>query len=401
VNLHAAPTSNAPILIVGAGPVGMTAALALNAAGQSVRIIDAGAALKNDDPRAVALSHGSRVLLERLGVWPAEATPIRHIRVSQEGGFGQTRIEAKEQQIDALGYTVRLGTLSRRLMDGLLQAGIEVNWDSALEACTARNDGVTASVIAQLSHAQRRSAQSSDAQTNPQTGATQVETPLVLLAEGRPSGTTDEKDFAQTALVFEAHSPSQDRATHQALAHERFTSEGPLALLPLEKSTSVVWCMAPARADAMGALSDAEFLKLFNERVSFASRRYTSLSARAAYPLKRVARTAESHSREIALGNAAQTLHPVAGQGLNLGLRDAMSLANALRDGVREEALAAWHSARARDRRATIALTDGYVSLFSNDLAPVRHLRGLGLTLLNLIPPLRSSVARRMMFGVR
>jgi len=383
--LEAAPLSPAcvssagdlPILIAGAGPVGLATALALHARGVPVQLVDA---KPRDgfghDPRAVALAHGSRLILERLGVWrDIAATPVRHIRVSQQGGFGQTRIEATEHDVDALGYVVRLGALNQVLLRAAEAAGLSMRFGHALGQVAHTADTVIASVDGR----EQRAA-------------------LVVYAEGKPTGTgVSSKPYGQTAIITEAWSAEP----HGGLAHERFTPQGPLALLPLESGYSIVWCVTPEAAQALLALDDAGFLAALSGATGFAQRHWKRVGARHAYPLTLVRRGAATHEREIALGNAAQTLHPVAGQGLNLGLRDAFELAVALQDGVNPAALQAYARQRRLDRAAMIGITDSYVSLFSNDFALLREARGLGLTLLNLLPPLRGLIARRMMFGLR
>ncbi len=372
--------SGQSILIAGAGPVGLTAALALHQRGHAVRVIDAKpAGASQHDPRAIALAHGSRLILERLGVWPKiAATPIAHIHVSQQGGFGQTRIEAADYQLDALGHVARLGALTNTLRQSAQHAGITI--DSAHElrdsACTA--DGMIATIH-------------SDAGEQPCT------TPLLLVAEGKLPANAERKDYGQTAIVTEAWS---DEA-HDGRAFERFTAEGPLALLPLERGYSVVWCMRDDHARTLLALDDDAFRARLVHATAFAQRSWIRVAARAAFPLALIQAAPTVHPRIIALGNAAQTLHPVAGQGLNLGLRDAFELAQTFEAGVTDAALTRFAAQRARDRAATIMLTDQYVSLFSNQLVPLRIARGAGLALFNLLPPLRHAIARRMMFGVR
>lgn len=368
------------ILIAGAGPVGLTAALALHRRCHPVRVIDSQPAdAAQHDPRAIALAHGSRLILERLGVWPAiAATPIGHIHVSQQGGFGQTRIEAADYQLDALGYVARLGALTQTLRQAVQDAGIVIDRAHALRASASAPDGVIASI-------------------HSGTATEQWATPLLLIAEGKPPADAQRKAYGQTAIVTEAWS---DQA-HDGRAFERFTAEGPLALLPLECGYSIVWCLRDDHARALLALDDHAFRARLTRATGFAQRTWNRVGARSAFPLALVQAAAPSHPRTIALGNAAQTLHPVAGQGLNLGLRDAFELAQALERGVTEAALAQFAAQRARDRAATIMLTDQYVLLFSNQLAPLRVARGAGLALFNLLPPLRRAMARRMMFGVR
>jgi 2-octaprenyl-6-methoxyphenol hydroxylase len=159
--------------------------------------------------------------------------------------------------------------------------------------------------------------------------------------------------------------------------------------------------MRDDHARALLALDDDAFRARLTHATAFAQRSWMRVAARAAFPLALVQAAPAMHPRSIALGNAAQTLHPVAGQGLNLGLRDAFELAQALDHGVTDAALTRFTAQRARDRTATITLTDQYVSLFSNHFTPLRIARGAGLALFNLLPPLRHAIARRMMFGVR
>jgi 2-octaprenyl-6-methoxyphenol hydroxylase len=366
-----------PVLVAGAGPVGLTAALALRAAGVPVRLIDAKPREAiGKDPRAVAIAYGSRLILERLGLWQGiAATPIRHIRVSQQQGFGQTRIEAADYGVDALGYVVRLGPFTQALLRAADAAGIDAAFGQPLEHLSHG----TAEVIARVDGKHQAAS-------------------VVVIAEGKPAGAqVRSKDYGQTAIVTEAWSAEP----HESLAHERFTADGPLALLPLESGYSIVWCMKDADAQALIKADDDAFLAALTRATGFARRSWRRVAARHAYPLSLVTRRAQGHGREIALGNAAQTLHPVAGQGLNLGLRDAFELAQALRGGVTGAALAQYMRRRRTDRGAMTALTDRYVSLFSNDFAPLRAGRGLGLALVNLLPPLRGIIARRMMYGVR
>ena len=220
---------------------------------------------------------------------------------------------------------------------------------------------------------------------------------LLVHAEGTPGAPATVKDYRQSAIVTEAEA----RGPHDFRAWERFTREGPLALLPLDAGYSVVWCMAPERAAHISALPVDQFIAALGRATHFAPYEWTAALPPRSYPLALMRRADAGGARELWLGNAAQALHPVAGQGLNLGLRDAFELSLAVTDGVSDRAIAAWRRARRADRDATVAATDRYVSLFSNDFAPLRVARGLGLALVDLVPPLRGFVARRMMFGLR
>jgi len=363
-------------VVAGAGPVGLTTAIALAAAGIRVRVLDAKpASTPVDDTRAVALSHGSRLILERLGVWEGvPATPIRRIEVSQQGGFGRTRIDASDHRIEALGHVARLAALAAALARSAAGRGIEVRYASRVG--TVAGGGRDARFEAD--------------------GAP-LDCDLLIRAEGTPGQPAATKDYGQSAVVTEAW----PAAPGDACAWERFTPTGPLALLPLEDAFSVVWCMAPERAARVCAMRDSEFLAALGEASRFAPYRWQRAGSRRAYPLALVRRPPETGLREVWLGNAAQTLHPVAGQGLNLGLRDAFELALALRDAPVEVALPAWRTRRDLDRQAMVRTTDAYVSLFSNDLCALRVARGAGLAVVDTVPALRRLVARRMMFGRR
>jgi len=370
------------VLIIGAGPVGMTLALALAGGAQRVLLVDrrprgawAG------DPRALALSHGSRQLLERLQAWNARAaTAIRQIHVSQRGGFGRTLIDADDYDTPALGYVMRYGDLADEL-DGRLSAE-QILAPCTVEAIRADGDEAVVNVIHE-GHAIRITAK------------------LIVHAEGMPDNEADVKvhDYRQHAVVAEVSTTTG----HQQRAWERFTPDGPLALLPLDDGYSIVFTVPPEKAERLLALNDVAFLAALREQ--FGRRlEFTACRARASFPLALRVRSPLVSRRQVWIGNAAQSLHPVSGQGFNLGLRDAWELAEILHrnsDAGDPAALAAYARGRGIDRRGSMAFTDGIVRLFSNDIAPLRLARGLGLLTLDLAPPLRHFVARRMIWGAR
>ena len=380
---EAAPALDADVLIVGAGPVGTTLALALADGPLRVQLLDrqpAGAWRR--DPRALALSHGTRQLLERLGAWnAAAATPIRGIHVSQRGGFGRTRIDADEHGLPALGYVMRyrdlLAALHARLAEERLLA------PCALKAV----EPAPAHATATLDH---------------QGETRRVAARLIVHAEGTPQdgpGLTV-RDYGQHAVVCEV-TPAEP---HDNRAWERFTPDGPLALLPVGSDYAVVFTVPPDKAAALLALDDAGFLAALNAQ--FGGRaRLVAAGPRASFPLSLRLRRQLARERQVWLGNTAQTLHPVSGQGFNLGLRDAWELAETLLDNPddpgRAGPLAAYARGRRTDRWGSALFTDGVVRAFSNDLPPLRALRGLGLLALDAAPPLRRFVARRMIWGAR
>jgi len=370
------------VLIIGAGPVGMTLALALAGGAQRVLLVDRrprGAWA--DDPRALALSHGSRQLLERIKAWNARAaTAIRKIHVSQRGGFGRTLIDADDYDTPALGYVMRYSDLADEL-DARLGS------DQILAPCTVdtiETDGDEAVVTVTNEGRSRR-----------------INARLVVHAEGTPDNEADVKvrDYRQHAVVAEVSTTTG----HQLRAWERFTPDGPLALLPLDDGYSIVFTVPPEKAERLLAMDDAAFLAALREQ--FGRRlEFTACRARASFPLALRVRSPLVSRRQVWIGNAAQSLHPVSGQGFNLGLRDACELAEILHrhsDAGDPAALASYARGRGIDRRGSIAFTDGIVRLFSNDIAPLRLARGLGLLALDLTPPLRHFVARRMIWGAR
>ncbi len=372
------------IVIVGAGPVGMTLALALAGSPYSIRLIDG---RRRDawagDPRALALSHGTRQLLEGLGAWNVHAaTPIETIHVSQRGGFGRTLIDAADYGIPALGYVLRYRDLAATL-DARIAAVQRID-NSTVSAVKAGRDA--AEIALECGGEIRR-----------------IAARLIVHAEGTPGQDADVRvyDYRQHAVVAEV----RPLAAHARRAWERFTPDGPLALLPLERDYSVVFTVPPAKANKLLSLDDDAFLAAlraqFGERIDF-----VASSPRSSFPLALRVRQQLTAARQVWIGNAAQSLHPVSGQGFNLGLRDAWELAAALRahagsDAGAAPALASYARGRRIDRSGSMAFTDGMVRIFSNDLAPLRIARGLGLLTLDLLPPLRHFIARRMLWGAR
>ena len=392
---HAQP-GTFDLAIVGAGPVGAALALMLAQRAPALRIalIDARRPpLQYDaDPRALALSHGSRLSLERLGAWPSgprETTPIQHIHVSQRRHFGRVVIDHREHGVPALGYVVRYGTVMRALdarLDVLPTETFSHLRQTRATAHRQDNDAVTLTL-------------EQDA------GATTLRAALAINAEGGLFSTQQQKprtrDYRQSALVAFV---TCDRPL-PSWAWERFTAEGPLALLPLENGYSLVWCCPPALAEQRLQLPDDAFLTALNDAFGTRMGRFTSVSGRAVFPLGLNALPHLVDGRIAAIGNAAQTLHPVAGQGLNLGLRDAFALTEAIcrtsPPDVSPAALSRFARQRAIDRQLTIGLTDLLPRLFSNDATPLATLRGLALAGLELVPPLKTAFARQMMFGQR
>ncbi len=368
------------IAICGAGPVGMMLALLLARRGVAdITLLDARTVEHAvGDPRSVALSWGSRQLLDDVGVWPVPATAIHEVHVSRAGQFGRSLMDRSEHGVEALGYVARYGDVVAALAQACVRAGITVMRPARVAGIDEDADGVTLRL---------------------EDGGT-VRAAIAVQAEGgvfgAQGGKAQSRDYDQTAVIARV---SASRALpHRAF--ERFTSEGPLALLPQAGADghqyALVWCVKPDRAAALLALDDAAFLaalgQAFGERVGS----FTHASKRTSYPLG-LTTDERSTARTVAIGNAAQTLHPVAGQGLNLGLRDAAVLARLLAQG---EPLASFGAARERDRGLTVGLTDTMARVFAGT-GPLQSLLGLSLGALDAVGPARKALASVMMFGRR
>lgn len=385
------------VTIVGAGPVGLALAgwLARRSATQALKIALVDAREPEDsiaDPRAIAVSHGSRMILEPLR-WPADATAIQRIHVSQRGHFGRTLIDHTEHGLPALGYVLRYGSIVHGLAEAVHASSVHWFRSTSAAAPTQEHDGVTLPI---------------------ETAgvARSLRTRILVNAEGglfgdqksgkRAGEDSASRDYGQTALVgtVTVSSPQPH------VAWERFTSQGPIALLPMGgvrgADYALVWCCAPEEAARRAQLSDADFLRELGAAFGDRMGRFTQIKGRASFPLGLNAVETLVQGRVVAIGNAAQTLHPVAGQGLNLGLRDAHSLADALSaEGPTPLALATFAQRRALDRRLTIGATDTLARLFTVDFAPLAIVRGLALTALEFVPPVKTALARQMMFGQR
>lgn len=336
------------VLIRGAGPVGCTLALALRGSGLRVALYDAPAPMPAFRP--LALSHGTRLMFERVGVWADIApTPIERILVTQAGSFGRTRLDAVDAGVPALGYVAEYSDVVK-----------------ALRAAAAQ-------VL--------------------------VQQPVGARCTAHAEGSRDEapgKRYAQDAIV--ALVQTEPAAAHTA--HERFTDEGPLALLPHRGGYALVWSMQPQRAEEMAAASEQDFLSRFAQIAGPAAGRPLSVRWKSRQPLSLKVRGTRAEGNEVYIGNAAQTLHPVAGQGLNLGLRDAWELAAVLRkEEPSAQAFARFAAQRRLDASATIRVTDFLAAGFAGSNPFLRAARGAALTALDIFPAPRRFFARRMIYG--
>jgi 2-octaprenyl-6-methoxyphenol hydroxylase len=381
------------VAICGGGPVGAALALALTAAGRSCVVLDTRPAVSGNnnrpDPRTVAISYGSRLVLERLGVWSGvAATAIDTVHVSQQGAFGRTVLHARDEGVPALGYVIALAELDAALRRAC-ESGVTVQHESRVGTIT------TTAENAVVSYTQRM--------PDGRTAEKNLCARLVAVADGgdamaRDSGGRIERDYGQTAIVADV----MPRQPHANRAWERFARNGPIALLPKGNDYALVWSLLPAAADALMQTSDAEFLTQLAATMNGKTGAFAAVSPRMRFPLGLRYRRELVGERTLTLGNAAQTLHPVAGQGLNLGLRDAWALADAVtgsEDCGSAVVLAAYAAARRVDRLGVIRFTDLLARVFTVDSTMMRLGRGAALTVFDLLPPARHFLARRMIFG--
>lgn len=353
------------VAILGAGPVGCALALGLQHSGLSVALVDrprANAPIRAAPVavRAIALSFASRLILERFGAWDRLATtPIDRIHVSQAARFGRTWISREDMELPALGYVAAYDEIAPHLA-GCLIAG-EVRQFQAAAVPSAR---------------------------------------LRVHAEGTSGEQAIEREYGQSAIVATV---SSERPAH-GIAWERFTNEGPLALLPLGKDYALVWSLAGATAAKMMGVSDKSFLQNLQAQFGMRAGRFTAVGARGVAPLALRYRDSRVSPGEAYIGNAAQTLHPVAGQGLNLGLRDVWDLVELVRSTPREELGFAsfaerFAGMRRSDARMTIRATNLLATLYVRRDPFSAALRSAALTAFDIFPHARRTLARSMIYG--
>jgi 2-octaprenyl-6-methoxyphenol hydroxylase len=411
-----ASTAEFDLVIVGGGMVGASLALALAKTAVRVAVIEpvlpGSGTQPSFDDRTSALSNGSRRILETIGAWPGiapDAAAIREIRVSDAGHFGAARLDADKLGLSALGYTVSNRVIGSALWEKLLQV-------SGSPDSTGRTSGVQILAPARVSAVEIGNEWVSLSVTRGGAGAgttagaaTTLSTRLVVAADGAQSlvrsaaGIDNEVvDYQQVAIV--ASLAASEPAS--GIAYERFTPHGPIALLPRrDGSYTIVWTVSTGEAPGVLALSDDEFCILLQQRFGWRVGRFTRAGARASYPLALSRAAACTAPRVVLVGNAAQSLHPVAGQGFNLGLRDAAVLAELVAGADKDVAagavdigaaspLADYTRRRSADRDGMIGFTDGLVRLFALGQPGAPQLRSLGLLLFDAAPPLKQAMSR-------
>jgi 2-octaprenyl-6-methoxyphenol hydroxylase len=386
------------LAIVGGGMVGASLACALRDCGLKILVIEAvplsAAAQPSFDDRTIALAYGGRRIFETMGVWSAidqlGVTPIEHIHVSDRGRFGFTRLHAQEAGLPALGYVVESRVLGAALLS-VAQRSSAIEWLCPATVTDLHIDSEAATLTVQQGDTTRA-----------------IAARLVVAADGADSAVREKlgirfarTEYDQAAVVTNAAVTLAPAGT----AFERFTETGPLAVLPMRSDgghrVGVVWSTARAQAETLLAWSDEEFLAHLQERFGERLGTFTRLGKRASYPLRLTTVREQARPRAVVIGNAAHTVHPVAGQGFNLGLRDVAALAEVLVDARRDDqdigdagVLRRYAGWRVRDNRVIATFTNSLLRVFSNDIPPLAVLRNLGLIAVDLLPPVKRGFIR-------
>lgn len=390
-------TADYEVIIVGGGLVGASLACALATAGVRVAVIEPFApeadAQPSFDDRQIALAPATRRIFEALGLWPAiavEATPIREIHVSDRGGFGITRMSAAEEGLDALGHILpsrRLGSVLFQRLRSLPEITLY---------CPAKAHAVTADVT------------TATVRIECEQGMRSLSAPLLAVCDGARSRIRErlgirlrERSYKQVAVIANV-TPERNPGGR---AYERFLPGGPLGVLPAAGGCcAVVWTVPADEADAVLKWDEPEFLARLQAQFGYRLGRFLAVGKRSAYPLTALAAERCVAPRALVIGNAAHTLHPVAGQGFNLAMRDVAVLAELVADALVAGGdpgapwlLERYQRLRRVDYRRTLAFTDGIVRIFSNRLPGLTLARNLGLLLLELFPGSRQLVMRQAM----
>ena len=390
------------VIIAGGGMVGASLALQLSCQSDSalnILVVEsfplpvAGAApvyRPSFDARSSALSYGSRLILEKLGVWPALAeqlSMIKRIHVSERGSFGSATLEGADIGWPELGYVIENAWLGNVLLSALRQRK-NINFCSPanVRSISPRQNGVDVCI---------------DSKDDQQLLRTQ----LVVVADGADSGLRKQlgieasvQDYRQTALIANVCFSQP----HQGCAYERFTDQGPMALLPLTDSeqrqarSALVWTLADEQARHLSECDEAEFLATLQQRFGHRQGEFIRVGDRFSYPLKLVESQEQVRSGIVVMGNAAHSLHPVAGQGFNLALRDCASLSEVLVDAHRQQQclgdlslLQGYREKQRFDQDKTVMFSDRVTALFSNRLLALSLLRNIGLLGLDITPALK------------
>ncbi len=350
------------------------------------------------DDRVLALSHGSAAYLKDIGVWQhlaTDACAIEKIDISDRGHYGKARLEAQEYNVSALGYVIEMALIGKGLLTELADKA-NIHWlcpDSIIDINWQPNEDTNKISVA-LSSGQ-------SAETNLLLACDGANSPCRQLADIKVS----HSDYQQVALIANVATEKP----HQNKAFERFTEFGPIAMLPLstlssENRCSLVWTMSPEQSEQVLALNNNELKAQLELAFGHWLGAITQMGKRDVYPLVLLQAQQQTYHRMALIGNASHTIHPIAGQGFNLGLRDVELMASLLKKQLQTNndigsftLLNDYAKQRLLDQKQVIELTDSLVTLFANDLPPLVAGRNIGLKVMNYISPLKSTLVNKLM----
>lgn len=381
------------IIIVGGGMAGASLAIALSGHGLRIGLIEASPlkvdSVPNYDDRGIALALGSQRIFTALQAWNGmkeQAEPIRHIHISEQGGFGLTCLDADEEQVSALGYVITARDLGAALLERLSRLpDIDIIAPSRVQWINIEDDLAHVGLQEQTLCAR-----------------------LLVAADGGHSFVRQQlcfevkhREYGQSAITANV-TPGRD---HQHIAYERFTRNGPLAMLPMtQQRCALVWTVRDEMVGEILSLGEQQFLERLQQQFGWRLGRLQRAGKRNSYPLSQLYVPEAIQHRAVVIGNAAHTLHPVAGQGFNLGIRDVAALAEVVLQGIQSgedpgstTVLQRYQSWRRKDQQQVVQLTDALVRGFSNDMPPLKLARNLGILALEGLPPARHLIARTAM----
>ncbi len=382
------------LTIIGAGLVGTTLAGALRDSGLNIAMVEARAMTtltqQGLDTRTLALALGSQQTLQEYGLWEdlaQTATPIEHIHISDRGHFGATRLHAHKYHVPAFGYVVEMPSLQTALQHQREQADNVTLYCPAEVTAMDYQEGMGTLTVRQEQE------------------TLQLSAPLIVAADGANSSLrrllkldAEQREYQQMAVVTNV----QLARPHTHTAYERFTAEGPVAMLPVgERNAAMIWTSTPTLAEQRIDMSDDDFLAALQQAFGYRCGRFVAVGKRLAYPLKMTLAETITQPGVVFIGNAAQSLHPIAGQGFNLGLRDVSALVHLLLqadvDIRSSEFLSHYQAFRQRDRQQMIDFTEILTRMFTNPLRSVSVMRDMGLLAFDRLPWLQQALVHRTM----
>lgn len=385
------------LIIIGGGLAGASLACALKHSSLKIAVVEAYPVNTDSQPsyddRTVALSYGSRCIFDSMGLWSSlepYAEPINTIHISDRGHFGVTRLTKEQEEVEALGYVMENRRIGLQLYEDLNAAeNITLFCPANLTSLQQSEDQVSVEV---------------QVESKPQT----LTAKLLVAADGNNSQVmkllaigTSQKNYQQVALITNV-TPGKN---HDNVAYERFTDTGPLAFLPMQKNRcSVVWTLTQQQADYLYAMDENDFLRQLQERFGYRLGQFKKVGVRQLYPLFLQTAAQMVHGRVAILGNAAHSVHPVAGQGFNLALRDIALLSEKIVDNQRAgddigsaAMLQSYAIQREDDIKRVYRFTDALVKTFSNNITAVAHMRSLSLLMVDVIPDIKHRLAVQSM----